>query len=856
MKYKEYKEYKDLRSSLRDLANKGGKYKKAADKVFALLAKSQSNNYDISTEFKVTNNGEQRINKCIKYALNDNARLVTIQDRCIILLCFAGNHDDTDKWINKHKGAVFSDNDGKLILNPIPCIESGNYQKVNYNNVSSGKILDKLTLEIKNIIKDHVKEHEFNMLANFETLTEEFHIKVLIDLISARDKDLSNIIADTINHLLADDAQQATFVLQRLTNNTQSLDDYSDEDIFKLRDSDIIRSIPQNSAEYARKMQILVERSSYKDWMLYMHPDQDTLVNAQYSGSAKLSGVSGSGKTCIIVKRSIHLAKLYPNEKILIITINKPLAKMIDELVTVASEVPRNNIEVKSIFDVFRELLIDFEPTNSKLYDDITWKSNEHIDEIWHEYYRCDNNNHDAKVMQKVHFSLISRNIYAEQYIKEEFDWIRSALAEDKRNDYTNIDRSGRFYPLQEEFRVDLLKGLKFWEDKMKIVGVIDYHGVANKLHGYLTEITPKYRCILVDESQDIGTIELAIIRKLASENENDLFLCGDAAQKVSSKAQSIKEAGIDIHSSRITKIMKNYRNSQEILKTAYEILQNNTLDLLDNANFNFLDPEYANFSYTLPMVMQAESLEQEIAYALEFAKEKSAEKTDKKTCIAFCNFTIFEIEKFGKQHNIATLNGFQNIEDNDIYFSDLEQTKGFEFDCVCIVNCSKDCFPNPNIPEQEQFRDLARFYVAMTRTKTELIISYSKQESKYISDTKLDYDNFVLRQTWQEYFGNKIPTLIGKPEKLEDFQQDRLIPDNLLDMSGEQFLYTFQAVGLDLTTIEKISSLIDGKGATNRFGSIRWRTMKEAKQDIRYNARARHLLGGKVCNLLANLSE
>ena len=74
--------------------------------------------------------------------------------------------------------------------------------------------------------------------------------------------------------------------------------------------------------------------------------------------------------------------------------------------------------------------------------------------------------------------------------------------------------------------------------------------------------------------------------------------------------------------------------------------------------------------------------------------------------------------------------------------------------------------------------------------------------------------------------------------------------------MSGEQFLYTFQAVGLDLTTIEKISSLIDGKGATNRFGSIRWRTMKEAKQDIKYNARARRLLGEKVCDLLAHLSD
>ena len=42
----------------------------------------------------------------------------------------------------------------------------------------------------------------------------------------------------------------------------------------------------------------------------------------------------------------------------------------------------------------------------------------------------------------------------------------------------------------------------------------------------------------MVDEAQDFGTAELTIIRKLTQPKENDIFLCGDAAQQVNPKAE------------------------------------------------------------------------------------------------------------------------------------------------------------------------------------------------------------------------------------------------------------------------------------------------------------------------------
>ncbi len=56
----------------------------------------------------------------------------------------------------------------------------------------------------------------------------------------------------------------------------------------------------------------------------------------------------------------------------------------------------------------------------------------EHIDDIWEEYYYQENNNYDSDVMLPVHQSLLQNNIYSADYIREEFDFIRSALPYEK----------------------------------------------------------------------------------------------------------------------------------------------------------------------------------------------------------------------------------------------------------------------------------------------------------------------------------------------------------------------------------------------------------------------------------------
>ena len=75
-----------------------------------------------------------------------------------------------------------------------------------------------------------------------------------------------------------------------------------------------------------------MKSASFQQWMLFMHPEQKAIVEKEFNGPARLSGVSGSGKTCVVVKRAIYLAQKYPAEEILVLTLNKSLAKLIDDL--------------------------------------------------------------------------------------------------------------------------------------------------------------------------------------------------------------------------------------------------------------------------------------------------------------------------------------------------------------------------------------------------------------------------------------------------------------------------------------------------------------------------------------------
>ena len=220
----------------------------------------------------------------------------------------------------------------------------------------------------------------------------------------------------------------------------------------------------------------------------------------------------------------------------------------------------------------------------------------------------------------------------------------------------------------------------------MRDVGVIDYLGLTSALAKHLPKVQQEYSHILVDEAQDFGTTELTVVRRMVKEGPNDIFLCGDIAQTILPKHRSLSDAAI--RSPIRERIQKNYRNSREILKAAYEVLKNNlSEDMLDSEDLEILDPRFANFSGSTPMALMSATLQEEIAYARAYAA--TALKGGAKTvCLAFAGFSARDVNGFAGKCGVVALDGTYDPKIDSLVFCDLEQTKGYEFDTLIILNC------------------------------------------------------------------------------------------------------------------------------------------------------------------------
>jgi hypothetical protein len=431
--------HKDFIQSLNVLYRKGGPDQKKGERVDMILSKARRGSEPFHGLI-VTK--ETRIDHCVKYELSDGYRLVTIQDNKMLLFCFVGQHDHAEKWIERHKGK-------KLIVNKNGEIdEVKSYDAYDINDTivpkSNKKLLDEIGEDNKVYIgkmADDIEIYTDLLRLTFET--EGSIIESSCNRIG--DEVKRDNVLKVLMSIKKGDTDNAIKIIDVLKESSKELSKLNERQILSLKDGECIKEI--KSDEHLARILKVIESPHYQEWMLFMHPEQQAIIDTNFDEPALLSGVSGSGKTCIVVHRAIRLAEEIADKHILILTLNRSLAKLISDLLDYSctdSEV-RNRILCKSFFDICREMLIEFEPENSKCYDFITWKMNEHIDNIWREFYRCEANNDDANVLFRLHKTLLVRRLRAEDYIRQEFDYARCLH---NYNDYLKVEREGRAIPL------------------------------------------------------------------------------------------------------------------------------------------------------------------------------------------------------------------------------------------------------------------------------------------------------------------------------------------------------------------------------------------------------------------------
>ncbi len=223
--------------------------------------------------------------------------------------------------------------------------------------------------------------------------------------------------------------------------------------------------------------------------------------------------------------------------------------------------------------------------------------------------------------------------------------------------------------------------------------------------------------------------------------------------------------------------------------------------------------------------------------------------------CIAVCGYSSHEIRVWAERVGLPVLSGGVSLEDQRLVVSDLEQTKGFEFDLVWVANASADVLPHPYSLEDEQHRDLARLYVVLTRARRELYVSYSGVVSRFFAFDKCA-DVFAADDL-RRYALERVDLQPTRPRAIAPETQVRQAAGAWEKMTGEAFLHSRYAIGISVDLARKIRELVDGKGLRRGTEWKKWRTMGDACADLsRQRIQSRRTWGPEMSVQLEELAS
>ena len=186
----------------------------------------------------------------------------------------------------------------------------------------------------------------------------------------------------------------------------------------------------------------------------------------------------------------------------------------------------------------------------------------------------------------------------------------------------------------------------------------------------------------------------------------------------------------------------KNYRNTYEILRAAYGLIEDFEFsDVDEDHRQRPLTPDFAVRRGDRPKMVKCRNMMDEIAFVcsvIEHEIELSGGENISDICV------ISRLPPI-RQAVTKALNAKQircvDIKDNvglDIHgvrISTVESSKGFEFQTVILAGVSEIVGPSHNEIELDPSSDAAKLYVAMTRARESLFISYTSNAERKPAD-------------------------------------------------------------------------------------------------------------------------
>lgn len=738
---------KDFDRRLRALARKSGEGERVHRQVVAALHDWSNGR---APALSVTHHGESRVPHVVKYDLQGHYRLVVYEHEGARIPLFVGDHDDTDRWLNNNRGRDFTiDRQTKKITFTSVSSDKAAVDAAKENlrppPTASGPILDRLPADVlPSLGLDESTLQAMRQFVTFEEV-EEDRTWTLLSALPFPAEEIRAAVIQAIAHVARGRVDEAIATLRHAAGRATTATASPEEFDHALESGDNSDSLVRLTALEPADLERILNSHSVAEWMLFLHPKQKRLVEREFKGPARLIGVSGSGKTAVLVHRAVQLARRYPGQPVLVLCLNTALCQLIDYLLTsLCPPELRSQISAQSIYDYCYRAVKTIDP--GRLIEKEDRISGETLAICWRDFLEKE---HARAMIRPVFEAIEAREdkVDARSYLLDELIWIRSGFGNADRSSYLTCERTGRGIPLPRyiperqtgdartdagvplDTRKRILDLLDAYEEYMRDGGLLDEEGVSLDAFAVKDRIAQhpelRARCVLVDEVQDCSTVELAVIASIPTDPADGLFLVGDPVQKVLPRQHDLASAGIDIVG-RATVLHQNYRNTRQILEAAFTIIRRFVSES-PVPESEVLEPEFAFRDGSRPCLYECESREQQVRLVMSYLDHYTPEELGS---IGVCSASAATLDLFEeacrkKGVRVSRLSGQREFGADGVHTAILEHVKGFEFEKVFILDLSDSVLPSSGLPWEERWRDAFQLYVAMTRARDELVMTY-----------------------------------------------------------------------------------------------------------------------------------
>ncbi|MFG3151926.1 UvrD-helicase domain-containing protein [Streptomyces sp. NPDC048219] len=481
-----------------------------------------------------------------------------------------------------------------------------------------------------------------------------------------------------------------------------------------------------------------LEGEDFGRWKVFLHPTQAKLVKRDYSGPARVGGGPGTGKTIVALHRVKHLAEWLPagrNKPILLTTYNKNLAvDLRSRLLALGGEALLSRVEISHVDQLALRTVREAEPGNRKRIVDEAqavreWRSL--LDELGEDGW-------DA------------------EFLHDEWTQVILGQAVTSRTEYFRARRAGRggtvtraeraeIWQLVERFvqRLDRL-GVQTWDQvaeraaqleaerarriqaidrQREEAGGLDNVHVADGSGGWLRY---RYRHIVVDEAQDLRPAHWKMLRAMTAPDRNDLFLVGDTHQRIYKNQVTLGSLGINIRG-RSSKLSLSYRTTRQILRSALNVLGDETYVDLDGSN-ETLAGYRSVLSGAIPDLHpnnewqgEREAIAALIASWGQVPYEQIAIAVPTNQMASEAAYTL-------AQHGIRALeigpDGPRG--DSGVHIGTMFRFKGLEYQHMIIAGVTDGLVPRAGV-QQRRTTDPARYRVEMQRARSLLFVAATR---------------------------------------------------------------------------------------------------------------------------------